>query len=349
MTVLFCQGNYSYEGRSKNMAGNFFSIFQDYKEISVRYDAAHRAIWCYHNPNPRPCFSIRMLTELRQMQQGIMDYFESKHPKSEPLIRYQILISKIPGIFSMGGDLALFSKLIKHKNRQKLLDYATKCIDTLYLNSVNLNLPITTISLVEGTALGGGFECALSSNTLIATENAEMGFPEIRFNLFPGMGAYSFIARTCGIGIAGRMLSSGTIYGARELYDMGVVDYLGETGNGMKSVENYMRQHQQVGNGHRAIQQVRQRYHPMDYQELADITELWADAALRLQDKDLRLIDRLVKAQSVKMTKKNGKSLIRTKQDRRFITKESTFPLQDWSGETIMFDRRRNPDRRLFH
>lgn len=331
------------------MAGDFFSIFQDYKEISVRYDAVHRAIWCYHNPNPRPCFSIRMLTELRQMQQGIMDYFESRDQNSEPLIRYQILISKIPGIFSMGGDLALFSTLIRNKNRPKLLEYATQCIDTLYLNSVNLHLPITTISLVEGTALGGGFECALSSNIVIATENAEMGFPEIRFNLFPGMGAYSFIARTCGVGVAVRMLSSGTIYSARELYDMGVIDYLGETGNGMRSVERFMRQHQLAGNGHRAIQQVRQRHHPMDYKELADITEVWADAALRLEDRDLRLIDRLVKAQSAKMTKKNDRSLIRTKQDRRFLSKESTFPLQDWSGETIMFDRRQNPDRRLFN
>lgn len=249
----------------------------------------------------------------------------------------------------MGGDLALFSKLIREKNRSKLLEYATQCIDVLYLYSVNLHLPLTTISLVEGAALGGGFECALSSNILVATENAEMGFPEIRFNLFPGMGAYSFLARTCGMGIAERMLASGETYSARKLYELGIVNYLGAPGKGVESVEKFMRQHQQAGNGHRALQQVRQCYNPTSYKELADITELWVDAALRLEEANLRFIDRLVKAQSVKMTRRDGKPILRSKQDRRFSQEKPSFPISDWSGETILIDRRKNPDRRLFN
>lgn len=331
------------------MAGDFFKIFSDHQEITLRYDVKHRAIWCYYNPSPRSCFSSTMLKELRQMQQGIMDYFRTKEINSEPLIRYQILISKVPGVFSMGGDLALFSKLIKDNNRELLLDYALQCVDICYLNSVNLHLPITTISLVEGSALGGGFESALSSNFLIATEDAEMGFPEIRFNLFPGMGGYSLLARNHGIGVAERMLASGKVYSGKKLYEMGIVHHLGEAGSGVECVEKFMRQHHQLGNGHRAIMQARQRHEPLDYKELADITELWVDAALRLEDKDLRLIDKLVKAQSLRMAKKNGKAFVRTKQDRRFSKDQTNFPLIDWSGNTIMHDRRKKPDRRLFH
>ncbi len=331
------------------MNREFFKIFGEYQEISLRYDANHRAIWCYYNPTPRPCFSSKMLQELRQVQQSIIDFFNTDASSAESLIRYQILHSQVPGIFSLGGDLALFSKLIKERDRKLLHDYAMQCIDICYLNSVNMHLPLTTISLVEGIALGGGFESALSSNILIATENAEMGFPEIRFNLFPGMGAYSLLARVCGMGMAERIISSGETYSARELYGMGIVHHLGETGKGLESVENFMRQHEQAGNGHRALQRVRQRYHSMDYQELADITELWVDAALRLEDKDLRLIDRLVKAQSIKMSKQNG-TAERTKQDRRFTSPEkNVFPLSDWSGVTIKSDRRKNPDRRLSH
>ena len=247
----------------------------------------------------------------------------------------------------MGGDLALFSKLIREQNRHQLLDYATQCIDVLYLYSVNLHLPITTIALVEGAALGGGFECALSGNVLIATENAEMGFPEIRFNLFPGMGAYSFLARACGPGMAERMIANGRIYSARELHEMGIVHFIGETGKGVESAEKFMKQHQQFGNGFRALQQVKQCFNPMNYQELLKITEIWVDAALRLNDDNLRFIDRLVKAQSVKMTKYNNKSLLRTKQDRRFTRGEMIFPLSDCMGKIIRFDRRRNPDRRF--
>jgi DSF synthase len=329
------------------MNGDFFKIFRDYQEISLRYDAEYRAIWCYYNPTPRPCFSPLMLQEIRQWLQSVIDYFSTKNAGSDSSIRYLIVQSQVPGVFSMGGDLALISKLIKEQNSQQLLDYATQCIDVLYLYHVNLNLPLTTISLVEGAALGGGFECALSSNILIATENAEMGFPEIRFNLFPGMGAYSFLARSCGTRIAEKIIAGGETYSAGKLYKMGIVHHLAETGNGVECVKKFMRQHQQGGNGHRALQQVRQCYNPTSYQELANITELWVDAALHLEDENLRLIDRLVKAQSVKMTKRNGKTLLRTKQDRRFSREKHSFPLSDWLGKTIPFDRRKNPDRRL--
>jgi len=329
------------------MTTDFYKIFSNYQEISVRYDMPNRAVWCYFNPAPRPCFSLTMLHELRQMQQSIINYFSTLSEPSQPLIRYQILSSQVPGIFNLGGDLALFSTWIREKDRQQLLDYATRCIDICYFNAINLNLPITTISLVEGTALGGGFESALSSNILVATENAEMGFPEIRFNLFPGMGAYSLLARTCGMTTAERLILSGAIYSAWELYDIGIINYLAEPDKGPESVIKYMQQHQRSGNGRRAMQLVRQRYHRIDYQELEDITEIWVDAALRLKDRDLRIIDRLVNAQSLKMTKQKKRSLLRTKQDRRFIQEEIVFPLKTWSGEEIVLDRRNNPDRRL--
>ncbi len=327
----------------------FSKIFGEYQEISVRYDVEHRAVWCYYKPGPRSCFSLIMLQELRQMQQNIIDYFDTRKTDSEPPIRYQILFSQVPGVYSLGGDLALFSRLIKEKKRQQLFDYAKLCVDITYLNSVNMHLPVTTISLVEGVALGGGFESALSSNILIATENSEMGFPEIRFNLFPGMGAYSLLTRSCGMAIAERMVSSGMTYNGRELYEMGIVHHLAEIGKSQESVSKFIRQHRRLGNGRRAIQQVRQRYHPLKYQELEDITEIWVDTAMRLEDKDLRFIDRLINAQFGKVTKQKKGSLLRAAQDRRFAVNEPTFPLTDWSGGTVKNDRRKRPDRRLFH
>jgi len=331
------------------MSKAFYKIFGDYQEISVRYDSDHRAVWCYYKFGSRPCFSITMLQDLRQMQQNIIDYFSTRKTDSESPIGYQVLYSQFPGVYSLGGDLALFSTLIKEKNRQQLLDYANLCIDITYLNSINMHLPVTTISLVEGVALGGGFESALSSNVLIATENAEMGFPEIRFNLFPGMGAYSLLTRSCGMAIAERMITSSMTYSGAELYEMGIVHHLAEIDKGQESVRKFIRQHRRLGNGRRAIQTVRQRYHPLEHQELADITEIWVDAAMRLEGKDLRFIDRLVSAQFVKVAKQKKGTLLRAAQDRRFAINEPTFPLMDWSGKTVRFDRRKTSDRRLFH
>jgi DSF synthase len=327
------------------MNRSFVKIFKEYQEITVRYDEPHQAIWYYFSPTLRPCFSLKMLQEIRDLFQGVTDYFLSRNSDSEPPIRYLILTSQIPGIFNLGGDLALFSQLIKAKNRQQLLSYAKLCVELCYLNSVSLHLPITTMSLVEGIALGGGFESAMASNILIATEHAEMGLPEIRFNLFPGMGAYSFLARTCGMLTAEKMITSGQMYTARQLHDMGIVNAIVSAENAQESVEKFIRRHRQSGNGRRAIQLASQRYHPINHQELIDITEIWVDAALRLQDRDLRMMDRLVKAQFRKMSKQK-ESFVRTRQDRRFYSENISFPFTDWSGETILCDRRLNRDRR---
>ena len=327
----------------------FYKIFKDYQEISIRYDAPNRAIWSYYNPAPRPCFSMTVLKEVRQAQEDIIDYFKESHTGSESPVQYLIIGSQVPDIYNLGGDLSLFMQLIKEQNRQQLLDYAKQCIDICYLNAVNLHLPLTTISLVEGMALGGGFESALSSNIMIATEDSKMGFPEIRFNLFPGMGAYSLLARIVGMTVAEKMIAGGELYSGRQLYDMGIVHYLAETGNVQESVEKFIKQHRRLGNGRRALQQVRQRYSPIDYQELSEITEIWVDAALRLEDKDLRMMDRLAKVQLAKVSpdEENKIPLLRTRQDRRFVTEDISFPLTDWAGDVVVSDRRGNRDRRL--
>ena len=150
------------------------------------------------------------------------------------------------------------------------------------------------------------------------------------------------------MGVAEKMIASGKIYSARDLHDKGIVTHLGESGQGYESVRNFIRQHQRSSNGRRALQQVRQRYNPVDYQELADITQIWVDAALRLNEKDLRMMERIVNAQVSKITKQRSGSeaLLRTTQDRRIVGSDVSFPLTDWAGDEIMSDRRVNYDRR---
>src|SRR4030095_4777624 len=137
--------------------------------------------------------------------------------------------SKSPGVYNLGGDLALFRAAIQQRDRAALVNYGRRCVDILFRWWHNCHQPITTIALVQGDALGGGFECALSTSVLIAEEDARMGFPEILFNLFPGMGAYSFLSRKVGRRITEELVTSGKMYSARELYDMGVVDVITAT------------------------------------------------------------------------------------------------------------------------
>jgi DSF synthase len=204
-----------------------------FEQVETRFDIEYGVYWAFMNPRPRPCFTIQLLEELRAYIDTIIDndcYISNRGEKYR--INYGVLASKLPGVFNLGGDLVLFRSAIAARDRRQLLQYGEKCIQNVFPWHRNCDLPITTFSLVQGDALGGGFEAALSATVVVAEESARMGFPEILFNLFPGMGAYSFLSRKIGRPMAEEMITSGTIYGARQLYDMGVVDVLTPDGTG---------------------------------------------------------------------------------------------------------------------
>ncbi len=129
--------------------------------------------------------------------------------------------------------------MIREGDRDGLFDYARTCIDILHASATGYGLPITTIALVQGEALGGGFEAALSANILIAERGARFGFPETVFGLFPGMGAFSFLARRVAPALAKRIIVSGKVYTAEELYQLGIVDQVVADGEGEESVRAF--------------------------------------------------------------------------------------------------------------
>ncbi len=286
------------EVRSAVAAVRFFPQTQ-LDQLETRFDPEFGVLWGFMDPKPRPTFNPQLLAELRGfvdsiVQPGGMIWHEGK----QQAINYAVIASKVAGVFNLGGDLALFREAISRRDRDMLVQYGRKCIDNLYPWSRNCDLPLTTIALVQGDALGGGFECALSASVLVAEESSRMGFPEILFNLFPGMGAYSFLARKVGRRITEELITGGNLYTARQLYDMGVVDVLAPDGAGDAAVYSFIRKHAKSSNGRRAIEMVRREVEPVTHEELMRVVSIWADAALRLTERDLRLMERLVRAQN---------------------------------------------------
>jgi len=133
---------------------------------------------------------------------------------------------------------------------------------------------------------------------IIAEESAQMGLPEILFNLFPGMGAYSLLARRIGMRAAEEFILSGKVLPATELHRMGIVDVLATDGQGETAVRNWIAKNAKRRNGMQAVFNARQFVHPITREELDGIVNLWVDAALRLTDRDLKMMSRLVRAQS---------------------------------------------------
>ena len=281
--------------------GNDFSL-ENLSQIDVEIDPRYGIVWVYQKSSPRPCFTPQLIAEVRKVQimletyQGCLPYQGELVP-----IHYHVLDSKIPGIFSMGGDLALFRDHIIRKDKEGLLKYAKSCIDTIHGFVVGFRLPITTISLVRGDALGGGFEVALSSNVLIAERKVELGFPEILFNLFPGMGGYHLLSQKLHPGQVEKMMLNGEKYKSEELYEMGVIDVLAEKSEGKEAVYEYIERQNKYQNGYLAMQNVRQKVHPVSYEDLIEVCNYWVEIAMKLSDRDLKLMQRLANAQNRKV------------------------------------------------
>ena len=264
---------------------------QAYQQIVVYPEPNNPIAWCYMQPTPRPCFTATLLHELNSWFRQIREQASEQH------FRYHVIASRMSEIYNFGGDLQLFRTLIQQGDREGLLSYGRSCIEALYANISGFGKGITTISLVQGDALGGGFEAALSSDVLIAESGAKMGFPEILFNLFPGMGAFSLLSRKLDAKRAERIILSGKLYSAEELYDMGLVDILAARGEGEMAVYDYVKREERSRNGYQALRRARDAVKPITYEELSQIVEIWVDAALKLRRRDLKMMERLVSRQ----------------------------------------------------
>jgi len=268
-------------------------------QLQVSYDRESRAIWSRWAPQPRPCFNPALLADIRAYYDflgtsaGRIDCFGEEHD-----VEYVVLASATPGVFNLGGDLDLFRQLIDARDRAGLLRYGRACIDVLYRNYVGHDLAATTISLVQGECLGGGFEAALSSDVILAERNARFGFPEILFNMFPGMGAYSFLERRIGQRGAEELINCGKIFSAEEMAARGVIDEVVDDGAGEEGVAALIRRRSRSRNGLAALAAARRRVHRLEFSELLDVVEIWVNAAMKLTVRDLKLMQRLVSRQN---------------------------------------------------
>ncbi len=84
---------------------------------------------------------------------------------------------------------------------------------------------------------------------------------------------------------------------------MGVIDVLAPAGEGERVVQDLIRKRQRHLNGARAIYGWRQHVWPITHQELSNIAHSWVNAALRVEEKDLKMMSRLLAAQCAQHTK----------------------------------------------
>jgi DSF synthase len=276
-----------------------------YQELDVSLDLQTKALWCFMRPMRVPSITPTILHDFLDLHARITSGSLQEAHGNAPL-EYYMQGSRIPGIYNLGGDLAFMVECVRVGDHDALRKYAYDCVQVVFNIYTGFNRDVVSIAVIEGDALGGGFEAALCCNFIVAERRARFGFPEILFNCFPGMGAYSFLSRRIGPKLAADMMQNGKIYSAAEMYEMGIVNHLADDGCGKEAAVNYIKADAPTYEMRNTMCRVRQRVSPIQLDELRDITDLWVETTLRLSPSDISKMQRFVSAQQRRLMKATG-------------------------------------------
>jgi enoyl-CoA hydratase/carnithine racemase len=141
----------------------------------------------------------------------------AKELADDPTVRAVVVSSTHPKAFCVGADL---------KERNSFTDEELRAQRPLAQAAYRgvLDLPVPAIAAVDGYALGGGFEIALSCDLVVCGEGATVGLPEVSVGVIPGGGGTQLLTRRVGWSRAARMIFTGERFGAADAAALGAVD-----------------------------------------------------------------------------------------------------------------------------
>lgn len=134
-------------------------------------------------------------------------------------IKSVIITGAGPKAFVAGADISEFNAL----NKDQAMALAKRGQDT-FARIENSSKPI--VAAVNGFALGGGCELAMSCHFRVASENAKFGQPEVNLGLIPGYGGTQRLVQLIGKGKAMELLMSAHMIDAKEAKELGLVNYV---------------------------------------------------------------------------------------------------------------------------
>ena len=262
---------------------------RSYKYLRLEWNSELAMLRVRTCVKPIQCYSLAGLTEMQRVLDDIA---------SNPgLVRHLVLSSDVTGVFNFGGDLALFVLLVRARDLDSLRMYGRRCIDMVWWLEHAPERGVHTTVLVQGDTLGGGLESVLPFHKVIFERSAQAGFPEVLFNLFPGMGAWPLTIRKAGFAVANDMVLSGRLFTADQLLRRSLVDVVVEDGEGELAIDAVVRSVDPRLRGTLAALQARRMAAPITYESLQAVVDMWAETALTLTTRDLRLMERLARAQ----------------------------------------------------
>ncbi len=265
------------------------------EQVQIDFIDDISCIWIRTDYKGCPSMKLSFLAEMTEAQKNIRNVLDN--PTEINKFKYHVWSSKTSGVFSHGIDLAYFLEALRLKDKSKFVNYTKACINSLYPIATGFEDRVITISLVQGDALGLGFETALASDLIVAEESARFGFPEMMFNMLPGMVSMSFLTQKVALPVIKGIIANNKMYTAKELEKMGIVDLVVPDGQGDSAVIHLIRQYSTREAGHFGLKKAFRRKYPMDYNELIDIADIWVESAMRMDNKNIKMLEFILQEQ----------------------------------------------------
>ncbi|ESO01147.1 hypothetical protein HELRODRAFT_112906 [Helobdella robusta] len=139
--------------------------------------------------------------------------------KNEKKLSVLVLRSSVPGVFCAGADL-------KERLAMDESDIGPFVASLRQLTVDISDLPIPSIAAVDGVALGGGLEFALSCDLIIASDSAKLGLIETKLAIIPGAGGTQRLPRLIGLSAAKELIFTGRVIDGLEAHKIGVANYV---------------------------------------------------------------------------------------------------------------------------
>ena len=171
--------------------------------------------------------SIRTITINRPKQlnalnsQTINELSEAlKDAEKENSVKAIILTGSGEKAFVAGADIKEFASFSVEEGKKLSKEGHDKLFDL----AQNLSTPI--IAAINGFALGGGLELAMSAHIRVASDNAKMGLPEVSLGVIPGYGGTQRLAQLVGRGKAMEMIATAGMISADDAHNWGLVNHV---------------------------------------------------------------------------------------------------------------------------
>ena len=126
--------------------------------------------------------------------------------------------------FCAGADLAQVQTCFAIDNGADVMRHNVRGFHTLFDRLEAL--PCVTLAEIGGSALGGGFELALSCDLRMASTSAKLGLPEAKLGLIPGAGGTQRLTRLCGPGTAARIILGCDVVDGATACQLGMVQWV---------------------------------------------------------------------------------------------------------------------------